>query len=77
MTPPLFFQLGIHEGGRGKRRRLTLRPTERTLLITVFGKQEPMWATTQSKWGACFTLVSNRAAIQLSVSVSAHVASIH
>jgi hypothetical protein len=38
--------------------------------MTVLGKQEPICATTQSKCGACFTLVSSRAAMQLSVSVS-------
>ncbi len=50
---------------------LTLSPTESTRLMTVWGKQEPMCATTQSKWGAWRTLVSSSAAIQLSVSVSA------
>lgn len=42
-------------------------PHDKTLVITVFGKQLPTWATTQSKYGLCSTLVSNNALMQDSV----------
>ena len=44
------------------------RPTLSTRWVMVWGKQEPMWPRTQSKWGACLTLVSSRAVMQPSVS---------
>ena len=46
-----------------------LRPRESTLEVTVCGKHEPRWATTQSKWGLCLTEVSNSDDTQASVSV--------
>lgn len=36
----------------------SFNPTDKTLVITVLGKQLPTWATTQSKFGECFTDVS-------------------
>ena len=47
----------------------SLRPRESTLEVTVCGKHDPRWATTQSKWGLCLTEVSNRDDTQASVSV--------
>ena len=47
----------------------SLRPRESTLEVTVCGKHDPRWATTQSKWGLCLTEVSNKEEMQASVSV--------
>lgn len=46
----------------------SFNPHESTRVMTVFGKQLPTWATTQSKYGLCRTLVSSNALIQDSVS---------